>query len=61
MSNAVRMSDAACKSYAEASLYVHVPFCAGLCDYCDFYSLDVYKYAQLRELFVEIQGVTEQQ
>ncbi len=23
----------------EVSLYVHVPFCAGLCDYCDFYSV----------------------
>ncbi len=22
-----------------ASLYFHVPFCAGACDYCDFYSL----------------------
>ena len=25
----------------EASLYVHVPFCAGACDYCDFYSIAV--------------------
>jgi len=23
----------------EVSLYFHVPFCAGLCDYCDFYSV----------------------
>ena len=23
----------------EASLYIHVPFCAGTCDYCDFYSV----------------------
>jgi oxygen-independent coproporphyrinogen-3 oxidase len=23
------------------SLYLHVPFCAGLCDYCDFYSIPV--------------------
>ena len=23
-----------------ASLYLHVPFCAGVCDYCDFYSID---------------------
>jgi oxygen-independent coproporphyrinogen-3 oxidase len=22
-----------------ASLYVHIPFCAGACDYCDFYSV----------------------
>ncbi|MDR1617575.1 MAG: coproporphyrinogen III oxidase family protein, partial [Treponema sp.] len=22
-----------------ASLYIHVPFCASLCDYCDFYSV----------------------
>jgi oxygen-independent coproporphyrinogen-3 oxidase len=25
----------------EASVYIHVPFCAGLCDYCDFYSLSI--------------------
>ena len=25
----------------EASLYLHIPFCAGLCDYCDFYSIAV--------------------
>jgi oxygen-independent coproporphyrinogen-3 oxidase len=25
----------------EASVYIHVPFCAALCDYCDFYSLPV--------------------
>ena len=24
-----------------ASLYIHVPFCAGLCDYCDFFSVPV--------------------
>jgi oxygen-independent coproporphyrinogen-3 oxidase len=23
----------------EASLYLHIPFCAGACDYCDFYSI----------------------
>jgi oxygen-independent coproporphyrinogen-3 oxidase len=23
----------------QASLYIHVPFCAGVCDYCDFYSV----------------------
>jgi oxygen-independent coproporphyrinogen-3 oxidase len=26
-----------------ASLYIHVPFCSSLCDYCDFYSLPVKK------------------
>jgi oxygen-independent coproporphyrinogen-3 oxidase len=25
----------------EASLYLHIPFCAGACDYCDFYSIPV--------------------
>ncbi|MDR2518906.1 MAG: coproporphyrinogen III oxidase family protein [Spirochaetaceae bacterium] len=25
----------------EASLYLHIPFCAGACGYCDFYSLDI--------------------
>jgi oxygen-independent coproporphyrinogen-3 oxidase len=24
-----------------ASLYIHIPFCAGVCDYCDFYSVPV--------------------
>ena len=24
-----------------ASLYIHIPFCAGLCDYCDFFSVSV--------------------
>jgi len=24
-----------------ASLYIHIPFCASLCDYCDFYSVPV--------------------
>ncbi|MFP3089094.1 coproporphyrinogen III oxidase family protein [Treponema sp. TIM-1] len=23
------------------SLYIHIPFCAGTCDYCDFYSIPV--------------------
>jgi len=25
----------------ETSLYIHVPFCAGACDYCDFYSVPI--------------------
>ena len=24
-----------------ASLYIHVPFCASICDYCDFYSISI--------------------
>ena len=24
----------------EASLYIHIPFCASFCDYCDFYSIN---------------------
>ena len=24
-----------------SSLYIHVPFCAGACDYCDFYSIAI--------------------
>ncbi|MDR0720760.1 MAG: radical SAM family heme chaperone HemW [Treponema sp.] len=27
----------------ECSLYIHVPFCAGSCDYCDFYSVPGFK------------------
>ena len=30
----------------EASLYIHVPFCAGSCDYCDFYSIPLMPSAQ---------------
>jgi oxygen-independent coproporphyrinogen-3 oxidase len=47
-----------------ASLYIHVPFCAGACDYCDFYSipvmpqdsrLDTYPGAILKEAEIRIQ------
>jgi oxygen-independent coproporphyrinogen-3 oxidase len=31
--------DPGCFSVPNASFYIHVPFCAGACDYCDFYSL----------------------
>jgi len=27
-----------------ASLYIHIPFCAGLCDYCDFFSVPIEGY-----------------
>jgi len=36
----------------EASLYVHVPFCAGKCDYCDFYSVPINNSDGQSELFV---------
>ena len=25
----------------EASFYIHIPFCSGLCNYCDFYSVPI--------------------
>jgi oxygen-independent coproporphyrinogen-3 oxidase len=25
----------------QASLYIHIPFCSSLCDYCDFYSVSI--------------------
>ena len=37
----------------EASLYVHVPFCLGKCDYCDFYSVPVKPGSPLPGRFVE--------
>jgi len=36
-----------------ASLYVHVPFCAGACDYCDFYSIAVKPDDPRLERFIE--------
>jgi oxygen-independent coproporphyrinogen-3 oxidase len=38
----------------EASLYVHVPFCTGACDYCDFYSTAVKGDDSRLERFVEV-------
>jgi oxygen-independent coproporphyrinogen-3 oxidase len=39
------------------SLYIHVPFCAGCCDYCDFYSTPIASFengfGEIRERFVE--------
>jgi len=29
------------KKGIEASLYIHIPFCASFCDYCDFYSVNI--------------------
>jgi oxygen-independent coproporphyrinogen-3 oxidase len=37
-----------------ASLYIHIPFCANLCDYCDFYSVAVNERQNtLMDLFVD--------
>jgi len=36
----------------EASLYIHVPFCASKCDYCDFYSVPLKPSDRRPELFV---------
>lgn len=38
----------------EASLYLHIPFCAGSCDYCDFYSLPVRPGGPGLDAFVDI-------
>jgi oxygen-independent coproporphyrinogen-3 oxidase len=43
---------------AAASLYIHVPFCAGslgrgLCDYCDFYSIPVKKKDPRIDLYID--------
>ncbi|MDR1421021.1 MAG: coproporphyrinogen III oxidase family protein [Treponema sp.] len=37
----------------EASLYIHVPFCAGVCDYCDFYSVPVKTPDKRTDLFID--------
>jgi oxygen-independent coproporphyrinogen-3 oxidase len=36
-----------------SSLYIHVPFCAGFCDYCDFYSVTLEEDDPRPGLFVE--------
>jgi oxygen-independent coproporphyrinogen III oxidase len=37
----------------EASLYLHVPFCAGACDYCDFYSVRCERADPRQDAFVD--------
>jgi len=45
---------------ARLSLYIHIPFCAAFCDYCDFYSLkkdcvnDVFLYEYVNALVSDI-------
>ena len=34
------MNSASFKPHTDISLYIHVPFCAEKCDYCDFFSLE---------------------
>jgi len=36
-----------------ASLYIHVPFCAGACDYCDFYSISINNNFSLMDDYVD--------
>jgi oxygen-independent coproporphyrinogen-3 oxidase len=38
----------------EAGVYIHVPFCAGLCDYCDFYSVSVTPDDRRLDQFVDL-------
>jgi oxygen-independent coproporphyrinogen-3 oxidase len=38
----------------EASVYIHVPFCAGACDYCDFYSIPVRPSDRRLDQFVDL-------
>jgi len=38
----------------EASLYIHVPFCASKCDYCDFFSVPLKPSDGRSELFIDI-------
>jgi oxygen-independent coproporphyrinogen-3 oxidase len=38
----------------EAGVYIHVPFCAGLCDYCDFYSVPVTPDDRRLDQFVDL-------
>ena len=38
----------------KASLYIHVPFCVGACDYCDFYSIAVKPEDSRLDRYIEI-------
>jgi oxygen-independent coproporphyrinogen-3 oxidase len=37
-----------------ASLYIHVPFCAGACDYCDFYSIPLKDGDKRLDRFIDV-------
>ena len=36
-----------------SSLYIHIPFCSGVCDYCDFYSIPVNAHDKRVEVYTE--------
>ena len=36
-----------------ASVYIHVPFCAHVCDYCDFYSLKINPQNSIIDLYIK--------
>jgi len=38
----------------ESSLYLHIPFCAGTCDYCDFYSVQAQGNDPRFDHFIEV-------
>lgn len=42
-----------CIERMNASLYLHLPFCAGVCDYCDFYSIPIDPYDKRIKRYVE--------
>ncbi len=37
----------------KASIYIHVPFCASLCDYCDFYSIETRKNDARLDIYID--------
>ncbi len=48
----------------DASVYIHVPFCAGACDYCDFYSVrsrpsDLRQDAYVDKILAEVEAALE--
>jgi len=59
------------RSYTQASLYIHIPFCDSFCDYCDFYSViketysddytDVYLFSIIKDIKSQIEyfGIKE--
>jgi oxygen-independent coproporphyrinogen-3 oxidase len=37
-----------------ASLYIHIPFCAGTCDYCDFYSIPIHQHDARIDRYIKL-------